>query len=173
MRGHLARDLRPALRFGQNERALQHRLRVQGEALCGPIAFDFVLFARGFDIGFECGGVAEYAGLAGGADGVVRRERLLHHRAGKAGELCGPAFDERGAEIDVSEHPAERIAMRMIGRGCKESARRLRPIIRRRDREIVLAFEVMEEGALGDARSAAKIVHRRAGVTLRPDNLDR
>ena len=47
------------------------------------------------------------------------------------------------------------------------------PIGGRGQREIVLAFEVMEEAALGDARRVANVVNRRGGVALGADRIER
>ena len=54
----------------------------------------------------------------------------------------------------------------MIGRRREQAAGRLRPVVGGGDGQILLALEVMEEGALGHAGGRAKIIDRRCRVAL-------
>src|SRR5262245_6167779 len=63
--------------------------------------------------------------------------------------------------------------MGMIGRRCEKSVGHLRPMVGSRDREIVLALEVMEKGAFGDIARRTKIVHRGCRVALGADHIER
>lgn len=173
MRSHFARDVGPALRLGEDERALQNRLRVKRKALCCPVADDAIFFARHFDVCFERRGMAEDAGFARRANIIVCSERFLHERAGEACELGRRAFEQGCAEIDISEHAVERVSVLVVGRGFKQRAGCFRPMARRGDSQRILARKVMEEGALGDARRAAKVVDAGGRVAVGADESDR
>ena len=164
------RDVGAAFGLGENERALQHRLCVQREALRRPVASDAALLHRLGDIGFDLFGMAADAGVAGVANGGMGVVDLLHHRADEAGEIRHVALEQRAAEIDVAEHAIERILVRVIGRGREEGAGHLRPVIRRRNGERFLAVEMMEERALRHAGARAQLIDRGRDVALLADH---
>src|SRR3546814_19818174 len=61
----------------------------------------------------------------------------------------------------------------VIWDGHEERAGDLRPMPRGLNRHILLAFEMMEERALGDAGSGAKLVHRGGVIALFADHAQR
>ncbi len=97
------------------------------------------------DVGFDLFGVTADAGVAGIADRGIGVVDFLHHRANEAGEFRHVAREDGSAEFDVAENPVQRIFVLVIGRCGKESAGRLRPVIRCHHSERLLSLEVMEE----------------------------
>ena len=166
----LGGDLRAALGLGEDEGALQHRLHVQGEALGAPWRFMprcCMAAAMSVSIFSACSYDGARAGIANGGIGLVR---LLHHRSGEAGELGYAADEDRFAEIDVAEQAISGSAVRVVGRAGKQGAGRLRPEVGGGDGEVFLAFEVVEEGALGDAGGGAQVIDAGGRVALGADH---
>jgi hypothetical protein len=163
-------DVCTVLGLGKNERALKDGLRVEGEAPGGPGRLDAVLVDRRPYIRFDLRDVAGDRACAGIANRRIAVVRFLHHRAGQAGEPGKRALQNRLAEVDVAEHPGERIGVTVVGRRCEQAARHLRPVVSGGDSHVVLAGEMMEERALGHAGGGAKVIDRRCRVTLRPDD---
>ena len=82
---------------------------------------------------------------------------------------CRP-HDQRGTEIEVAHHPVQRIVEPVIGRLGEQAAGRHRPMFRRRNSEIFLASEVVEERALGDAGRRAELIYRSRVISLLQNN---
>src|SRR5579862_4552858 len=166
-------DLGAVLRFGQNKGSLQDCLGMNRETLRGPPGADAALAHRLGDIRVERGSVIEDARAAGIADGRVRCECFLHHRADQTGELGHIAFQELLAEIDIAEHAVERIGVPVIGRRRKQLAGHLRPMVCGRSAKIFLALEVMEKGALCHTGSRAKIIDGCCRIALFTHHVER
>src|SRR3546814_16290926 len=84
-------------------------------------------------------------------------------------ELRHLSRHQHAAKIQISHDPTPRIAVPVICCGREERAGDLRPMPRGLNRHILLAFEMMEERALGDAGSGAKLVHRGGVIALFAD----
>src|SRR5580698_5135420 len=78
---------RAVLGLGQNERALEHGLRIEGGATRRPFRIRRMARLGRGDVGFQPLGVLADVTVAGGANGGVRVVSLLHHRAEEASEL--------------------------------------------------------------------------------------
>lgn len=157
----------------QDKGALQDSLRMKGKAPRGPVSLDLVLAHRFRNVGNECLGVTEDAFLAGVANVVVGREGFLHGRAGIAGKSGGKPLQQLPAKVDIGKNAVKRVRVVMIGRRGEQAAGRFAPVVCGRDGECVLAFEMMEEGTLGDARFAAQLINRRGCIPLRAHEGDR
>ena len=83
---------------------------------------------------------------------------LLNDRADKAGEVGQVAGQDGLAKLDVSDHAAERVRGLMIRRRGEEGRRRRIPMRDRRQRQIFLALEVMEEASLGQSGLGADVL---------------
>src|SRR5262249_48731904 len=145
-----------ALGFGEDESALENRLCVQGEVFGLPIGVKPVSFHGFCDVGLDLGGVAADGAVDGVADRRMRLVSLLDQGACEAGEFADLAFQNGFAKVDVAENPIEWVGVGVIGGGVEESAGRLRPMVSRRDCEVLLAREVMEERSLGYSGGGAE-----------------
>src|ERR1700730_10330674 len=96
---------------------------------------------------------------------------LLTHGAEEAGELREGSRQDAGAKIDVAEQAVQRIGELAIRRCAKEPPGHLGKMLGRRDREVFLAFEVVEERALGQAGCGTDVVHGGPRIALRADHL--
>ena len=173
MREAVARDLGALRRLGVDERALQDRLDEIADAFGGPGRLRRIAALGGFDVGDQHGDVRRHALLAGGANVGVGRVGLLHQRAEQAGVVGQFALQDLGAEIDVAEQALQRVVEATIRRGGEEALGHFVPERRGRQREIVLAFEVVEEAALGDARGVADVVDRGRRIAALADHMQR
>lgn len=106
------------------------------------------------------------AGAAGFAEGGMGSEGLLNEGAEQAGVSSSGALEEREAEIDVGEEAAARIRNLLVWGGGEERASQVVPALDGGEGEGLLGFEVVEEGALGEACGAAEVVDGSAGVAL-------
>jgi hypothetical protein len=97
--------------------------------------------------------------------------RLLHHRAGEAGETGDVALQQAAAKLEVAAHALERIGGGVERGGGEHLVRDFRPALRGRDRQRFLAVEVVKERALGQPGGPADVVDRGGGITLRPDHV--
>jgi hypothetical protein len=104
--------------------------------------------------------MARDAASASLADGRRCLVGFLNHRAYEAGEIWQPALQELPTKGDIGDDTIQRIGMVVIGRIGKQRARHLGPVVRRGNGECILAFEMVEECALGDARRRAEFVNR-------------
>src|SRR5262249_47181281 len=118
-------------------------------------------------------GMAADAALARLADRGVRGVGLLHHRADEARELGHGATQDRLPERDVAEHAVARVGERVVRRGPEQRAGGFGSVGRRRDREPLLALEVVEETALAQARGFADVVDPGGAVALGADDEER
>src|SRR5208337_1831633 len=101
----------------------------------------------------------------------MRGVNFLNRRAKQAGVLRNIPLQHRGAEIDVAEHAVARIGIGVVG-GSAEHRRGHRPeLLDGGYAEPLLAFEMVEEGALGQARRSTYVVHRGGRVTLRANDI--
>src|ERR1700730_14982483 len=147
--GHaVARDLGAVLRLGEYKGALQHRLRIECQALSTPSRRWCVERLRGFDILGDLCRVHADISLTRATNRGVRIVGLLHHGAEEAGEVGDRPGDERTPEIDVAEQAIQWIGELAIGCRAKKLLGQLREARGRRDGQIFLALEVMEERAL-------------------------
>ena len=93
----------------ENKRPLEDGLRVEGEALRGPIAGDVVL-TQGFgDIRFDDGRVITdsfFASFSNERMGVIN---FLNRRACKSGVFGKLTLQNRFAKIDICQDAVERI----------------------------------------------------------------
>ena len=90
----------------------------------------------------------------------------------KAVAVAAKASVLREMGVDAPEVVAvERIGVGVIRRGGEKLPGPRRPVVGRRDGQVVLASEVMEEGAFGDARGLAQVIHRRRRIALCPDHM--
>lgn len=158
---------RPLLRLSQNERALQHALRVQSKAGSGPRGLQFVFLNCLRDIRLECRCVIADAEVAGLANERRRLVRFLHHGAHQAGEFGQFAVQQRFAEVDVGEDALQRIGRLVIRSGREESAGLLVPASRCGQCEIFFAGEVMKEAPFGEVNGGADIIDTRRGIAAR------
>src|SRR5689334_6966420 len=159
--------------FCKNEGTLQHRLSVQRQAASGPSRLDTMCFDGSGYIRFDLRGVIADRMRARIADCRMAVVGFLYHRAYETRELRHSAGQNCLAEVDVAQHAVEWILIVMIWRRCEESVGHLRPVIGGRDRQIVLALEMMKEGALGDVAGRTKIVYGRCRVALGSDHHER
>ena len=101
--------------------------------------------------------VPENGGTAGGAHVIGRRENFLHGRASEATDCLERSVGDRRAEVEVAEDPLEWIGVPVVAGRRKKRRGYIVPMPRRRDTELVLGGEVMEERALGYARCPAEL----------------
>lgn len=160
-----------ALGFGEDERTLKNGLGVEGEALGGPVGVDAVLVNGFGDVGLDVGGVIADAFVAGVAKKGMCVVDLLHHGADEAGELRELTLEECFAEVDVAEDTVEWIGQEVEGRGGKEAAGDGAPVLGGFEGEVFLAFEVMEEAALGETGGFADVFDACGGVTFGADDV--
>ena len=111
-----------ALGFRQDERALQHGLRVQREACGGPWRADVVKLHRIGNVGFHLGGMTADACIARVPNLGVGSVCLLNHRAGETGELCNLTAQHCLAKIEVAEDAIKRIVESVVGSGSEKRA---------------------------------------------------
>jgi len=128
------RDCRAALGLRQNEGPLQNRLGMQRQALGSPGGANPIALHCLGNVRFDLRGVPADARLARLADVGVGAINLLHHRSDKTRELSDFPFEERLAEIEVAEHPIERVAALVVPRGLEQRSGDLGPVIGRGDR---------------------------------------
>ena len=162
-------DAGAALRLGENEGALENGLRVQRQRSGAPFRRRIAVAHRGLDVGFKGCRVVADACVACRADGRGGLVTFLHHGADKAGEFRHAALQQRLAEFQIADDARQRIGMCVIGGGRKQRAGDPRPVVRRRDAKLFLAFEMVEERALGDARRSAQLVNRGGRIALGAD----
>ena len=95
---------------------------------------------------------------------------LLHQGAEQAGELGEFAGEDGLAEFHIADDALARVGQRPIGSGCEQTVGHRGEMRGRGEREFVLALEVMEEAALGQAGGVADVVDRRRSVSLAADH---
>jgi hypothetical protein len=173
MREAVARDFGAAFRLCEYKGALQHRLRKEREALRAPLGCRRVERFGSGDVLCDLRGVRADVGVTRVADRGVCVVRLLHHGAEEAGEFGDGPGEDRRAEFDIAEQAIQRIRELAIGRGTEKPLSHLGKMCGCGDRQIFLAIEVMEEGALGQAGCRADVVHRGPRIALRADHLHR
>src|ERR1700738_1948343 len=110
MRHAVARDIGAMLRFREHEGALQHRLRMERQALGTPCRLGRVERFRRFYVLGNPRRVRADISLAGATDRGMRVVSLLHHGAEEAGELGDRPRGDRAPEIDVAEQAIQKIA---------------------------------------------------------------
>ena len=120
--------------------------------LAGVNARPAVLRHQRGDVGLQRQGVAGDLALAGRADRRVGGVGLLHHGAEQAGVFGQLALEDLAAEVDVAEQALERIRGGLVGGGGEDAGGHLAEVGGGGDAELLLGAEVVEEGALGDAR---------------------
>jgi hypothetical protein len=96
---------------------------------------------------------------------------LLNHGAEQTREFVQLALQERLAKIHIAQEPIDRVGQRPIRSGGEQAVRPRREVAGRRYRQIFLAREVMEEGALGDACAVAELLHGGPRITPGADDI--
>ncbi len=80
---------------------------------------------------------------------------------------------QRGAKVDVGQQPLARIGHLLVRRIGEQRAGAVVPVLRRGQRQVFLALEVVEEAALGQAGGGAQVVDRGRAVALAADRRQR
>jgi hypothetical protein len=96
----------------------------------------------------------------------------VHHCSDEAGEFRDLAGEERLPIItiaEIAENLIKRVFVLALRRGSEERRGLLGPSVSRRDRERLLAFEMMKERVLGHTRFDAEVVDAGRGITFRAD----
>jgi len=101
----------------------------------------------------------------------MRGVNFLNRRAKQAGVVRDIPLQHRSAEIDVAEHAVARIGIGVIGSRAEQRRGHRPELLDGCNAEPLLAFEMVEEGALGHARRSTDIVHRGGRVTLRANDI--
>ena len=114
------RDGAVARRLRENEGALEDGLGMSCEARRRPIGRDPARRHGLRDIRLQRRCMAEDAGGAGLADRGMRPVNFLGHGPDETGELGEIAFDDRLAELDVTEQAVKRVVMLVVGRVLEE-----------------------------------------------------
>ena len=83
---------------------------------------------------------------------------LLHHRPEQAGELRQGAFQDRLAELDVTQNAGARVGQARIGSSVEQSIGVRREMRRGGDGAGLFAREMVEECALGETRLGADVL---------------
>jgi hypothetical protein len=166
-------DVGAALRLGEDEGALDHRLRVQSKAFRGPICGHAIFSHRFADIGFERLGVSADAAFARGPNLRVCVIDFLNDRSGEASEVGQAAGQNCLAEVDIGEQTLQRIGRAVVRRIGESPAGELVPMRRGGKRQVFLAFEVMEEASFGQPGFCANVLDPCRAVALEADNLER
>src|SRR5690554_1161840 len=166
-----ARDFGIIGGFGQNKRALQHRLGMSGEALGGPFGGDFSRLHGEANILLQSRGVPEdtrRACVPNRRRGVMK---LLHHRSHQTGIFKALAANDRAAKFEIGQDTLQWVLGLVIGRCGEKLAGARAPEVGRRDAQRLLALKIVEERALCDAGRIAEIVDRRRRKTLLADHV--
>ena len=121
------RGTAPGLR--QDERALQHGLRVQRQAWGCTRRAEVVKLHRIGYVGFQFRGMTADGRIASVSNVGVRLERLLNHRASETSELRNLTAQHRLAKIEVAEDAIKRIIESVVGSGSEKRVAQLRPMI--------------------------------------------
>src|ERR1700674_428192 len=166
-------DLGLPMSLGEDESALDDRLHVEGEALCGPVGLDPMLAHGSSDDPCKRGDVLGDALLARVAQLRVGRVRFLNDRPGETGKIRELPGQQGLAECQIGEQLIERIRLAVVCCAGKDAVRVLAPVRRSCKCEVVLAVEVMKEAALRHAGRRADIVDARRIVALRANDSQR
>src|ERR1700733_9743592 len=164
-------DRRAVCCLGQNERALDCSLRVEREAFRCPLRMHATLAHGFFYIRDKDPRVAGDSALAGLTEGRMRVVDLLHHGSCQTGEVGEFAAQQSFAKIHIRQQAVERVGMVAVGRGSEKSFRAFNPIVDGGQGQPFLAFEVIEEAALGEPGSLADVLDARSGVALGADDV--
>ena len=97
---------------------------------------------------------------------------FLDGGAGVAAPLPDVAREQFLAKVHVAEQPVERLGFGMIGRLREELRGAIVPLARRRDGQVFLAGEMVEEAALGDAGGGTDVFDTRGGVAIGAHQVD-
>src|SRR5215472_4983677 len=143
--------------LGQDERALEDRLRVQSEAFCRALPAKTALPHRLGDVSLYLCRMPADAGFASRSNCRTRLECLLHHRAHKARELGNVACEQPFSELEVAENALQWVRVPVIRRGRKKLSGDIGPMLDGGDAEVLLALKVVEEGAFGDIARRAQV----------------
>lgn len=157
MTERIRRRLEVVHRLGHDQSALDGGLDVHRDARGGR-APDAGGAERCGDVGLHRVGAGENRAGDRGANGGMAVEDLLHHRAEEAGDVGRPADEERDAEVDIAEDSRGWVGEGVVAGIGEDGGGAVAPMIRRGDREGLLVGEVMEEGALADARDPADVL---------------
>ena len=109
-------------------------------------------------------------GVANGRRGIVG---FLDHRPDQAGEFRHRPGQDGPAKVEIAEHPIQRVVMIVIRRRFEEPTGCRRPVIGRRHAQCFLAGKMMKEPAFGHPGGTAQVIHRRRGIALGPDHVER
>lgn len=161
--------------FADDEGALQHGLRVHGEATGegragGWVQVGPVCRERPVEVRRKGRSVPENACTAGVPNGWRGLEDLLGHGAHQTSVVGRCAVHQRGAQVEIAHDPLKRVGRGVVGRVGEEGAGRLAPVPGRRDGEGFFAREMVEEGALGDAGAGAQVIDTRGSQPARSDD---
>jgi len=96
---------------------------------------------------------------------------FLNHGPDETCEVRQVALQNCFAEVHIRKQPLERIGQLAVGRGGEEGAGHVSPIRSRRESQVLLAFEVMEEAALGQPRRFANILNACGCIALGADDV--
>jgi len=144
-------------------------LHMQRKSCRSPTCAYAISLHRRRDVDFERSRMSANARFACPGDVGMRYVHLLHHGAGEATELCERPDHQPLAEIEVTQNTIQGVAGGAIRRPLEQGTVPLGPIFHGGDGECFLTLEVMEKGALGEARHPAQIVDRGGGITLLAD----
>jgi len=161
-----------ALGLRQDERTLQHGLRVQRQTLGRAWPAELVKLHRIGNVGFHFGGMTADAGIARVSNVGVGPVCLLNHRASETRELCNVTAQHCLAKIEVAEDAIKRILESVVGSGSEKRIAQLRPMIGGCDRERVLTRKVVKERTLRHAGPGAEFIDGRCRVALLADDRD-
>ena len=155
----------------QDERALHSGLRVERQALSGPLRMHAALSHGFFYVWYKDVRVRGDAAVAGLAQGRMRFVDLLHHRSRQAGEVRQITLQQCFAESYVGQQTVERLYIVAICRGSEKSFGALSPVVGGFQRQRFLTLEVMEETALGEPGSFADVLDSCGGITFGADDV--
>ena len=161
-----------ALGLRQDERALQHRLRVQRQAFGCPGHVKVVKLHRIGNVGFHFGGMTADGCIARASNVRMGAVGLLNQCASETRELGNVTSQYCLAEIEVAEDAIKRIIESVVGSGSEKRLARLRKMIGGCDRERVLTRKVVKERTLGHTSPGAEFVNGRRRVALLADDRD-
>ena len=131
-----------------------------------------MLAHRRANIGLEGLGVAADDPRGGDAHLRMGLIGLLDDRADKAGEIRQVASQDGFAELDVGDEAAERVRGLVVGRRSEEGRCRRIPMRDRRQRQVFLALEVMEEASLGQSGFGADVLDPGRAIALGAHDLE-
>src|SRR3984957_20148231 len=145
-------------RLGQNKGTLDRGLNVKSQAFGCPGGGNVALTHCFFDIGLKGGSVVADALIACFADLRVRVVDLLDHGSSQTREIGEVPLEHGFAEIDICKQAIQGISEGAICTEREERRGGVSPVFCCFQGKFFLAFEVMEEAALGESGGPANIL---------------